>query len=151
MSTAVHALPLRLDRLLPRRRPGPRPLVVAGVDVPGDARPTRLLVPLDGTPAGEAALPLAAGWAAVTGAPLHLVSVVHPDAAARAAAAGAATGDLHESAYVTNVARRLRAQGHRASTEVLHGRRACRAIRAEAAAVPGTVIVSAGRRRWWAA
>ena len=151
MSAAVHFLPLHLDRLLPRRRPGPRPLVIAGVEPSGESRPTRLLVPLDGTRDGEAALPLAARWAASTGVPLHLVSVVHPDAAARASAAGAAPGDLHESAYVTSVARRLRAQGYRASTEVLHGRRAARAIRAEAAAVPGTVVVTAGRRRWWAA
>ena len=139
----MSAVGLPAPWLLGRRSVRPAAVLV---DAHAEVKPARVLVPLDGTPESESVLPLAARWATHAHVPLHLVSVLPPGSGAAARAAGAPAGDLNEAAYVLNVARRLRAQGYRATTEVLHGRRARRAIRSEAEAVPGTLVLTAKRR-----
>lgn len=78
-------------------------LVVRGGDHPAALPPlTRLVVPLDGSPAAEQALPLATRLANDLGVPVHLIRVVAPDAVRDALRAGAvvrsAVAAAHEAA-----------------------------------------------------
>ena len=92
------------------RRAGRPVLIVPPADPPaGTAEPTvrRVLVPLDGSPAGEAVLDAAAGLARALDAGLVLLRVVEPG---DTAAAGEAGG------YLCSLAQRLR--GRAARTEI---------------------------------
>jgi nucleotide-binding universal stress UspA family protein len=91
-----------------------------------------ILVPLDGTPYGERALPIARELAGRLGATLHLVHV-HSEIALATAMEGLAVltgGTPHgstsaeEHAYLESLADRLTAEGIRTETEVLIGGRA---------------------------
>jgi nucleotide-binding universal stress UspA family protein len=83
-----------------------------------------LLVPLDGSPRSEHALPLAAGVARLAGAALQLVHVHPPRPIGEGVAAFATEKAAWEQAksYLEDVARRLEAgTGVRATTRVLDG------------------------------
>ncbi len=94
----------------------------------------RILVPLDGSPLSEAALPQAEGLARGVGAPLLLVRAVNVPAtviAATGSDAGMVAPQLLEDAlegeedeardYLSQVAERLKAGGLQAAWEVVEG------------------------------
>jgi nucleotide-binding universal stress UspA family protein len=84
----------------------------------------RLLVPLDGSPLAELALPWAQHLACITGADLSLVQVVEPPAAVEYLVyTESVTQMLHEQAedYLAAVAARLRAQQLRVQTRAVIG------------------------------
>lgn len=77
----------------------PAPVLLVGDhDAPPFAGPQRLLVPLDGSPLSEAALPIAADLAALFDAPLTLVAAVPPGDAARGAGEHPVHADLRAAA-----------------------------------------------------
>jgi nucleotide-binding universal stress UspA family protein len=102
----------------------------------------RLLVCVDGTPAGEAVLPWATAWSVSTGVPLALVHVVYPlvDPAARLPPT---EKQLDELAYVRHLARRLERDGHRVADVTVQHPSAADAIVDLAADVPGALIALA--------
>lgn len=109
---------------------------------------TLLVVPLDGSPFGELALPVAAHLAARHGAALHLVNVV-PRLVRPVPLGGAPAYDsdfddqrrAETSRYLEQVAERLRADGMAVTTAPLDGDDPATAIAAEAAARGASMLV----------
>jgi nucleotide-binding universal stress UspA family protein len=88
---------------------------------------TPILVPLDGTPRAERAIPIAAGLSLQVGTSVHLLQVVVPSEEtvlpegdwARDLPQGAVDGrELAARSYLTELVRRLRADGVRATASV---------------------------------
>lgn len=118
-------------------------LLLRGGRAPVSTTPLRrIVVPLDGSPSAERALPLGMRLAAILGAPLHLISVheTPPDEARRAAVA----------AYLDREAAAIQANDLRATTETRAGTPENELL---AVVAPGDllVITTHGRgaaRRW---
>jgi nucleotide-binding universal stress UspA family protein len=78
-----------------RHAPTPT-MIVRGGQRPATTLPlTRIVVPLDGTPAAEEALPVASTLADMLGLPLHLVRVIHIDPVRASVVAGGAAARAH--------------------------------------------------------
>ena len=136
-------------------------LLVRGGENPAAPPPlTRLVVPLDGSAAAEAALAAAARLGGELGVPLHLVRVVEHDAlratvragaaAATAASRAAAAATRDAKAYVDDQVRALRNRDLAAGGQVLIGVPAPALLDAVR---PGDLVVMATRgrggvRRW---
>lgn len=105
----------------------------------------RLLVVLDGSPAGETVLPWATRWSRTTGVPLALVRVVYPliDPSARIPPTET---QLDELAYVRRVAERLERDGHKVDGVSVQHSSTAEAIVDLAADVPGALVALAKRR-----
>lgn len=130
-------------------------LIVRGGERPAAAPPlTRLVVPLDGSPFAEGALPLAAALADILGLPIHLVQVVDSDVRRAAVQAGisAATADARSQAavrrqaeeYLAAEAQRLRNRDLAATSEVRTGPAAAELVDAIR---PGDLVVLTTRGR----
>lgn len=119
-----------------RSSPVPVLLVRSRPDHPSPAAIRRLVVPLDGSPRAEGALPLAAELAGRLGASVHLVQAINPGAAlASLTGAGAIAApaspevcqrilsDIETEArdYLATVAARLAAEGVTVTWAVLEG------------------------------
>ena len=136
-------------------------LIVRGGERPAAALPlTRLVVPLDGSPLAEGALPLAAALADALGLPIHLVRVVDSDGRRAAVQAGipAAMADArsqeavrrHAEEYLAAEAQRLRNRDLAATSEVRTGPPAAELLDAIR---PGDLVVlithgRGGVKRW---
>jgi len=114
-------------------------LVGPSCDVADTTAIRRLVVCLDGTPAGETILPWAARWNLATGVPLVLVRVVYPlvDAAARIPPTEEQLDDL---GYVRRLALRLGQAGHRVADVTVQHASASDALVDLAAGIPGTLL-----------
>lgn len=111
-------------------------LVVRAGNRPAAGPPVaRLVVPLDGSPLADRALPEAVRLADDLGLPVHLLRVADRDTAAATAEA---------ARYLANQARRLRDQDVMATTEVLAGNTASALL---AAISPGDLVVMTSRGR----
>jgi len=85
-------------------------------------KPTRVMLPLDGTVVSETVAPQAAELAKWLDAELMVVGVIDPSAEGQAEEAGIRPGDLMESSYVRSRAERYATEyGVRVSWDVLHG------------------------------
>jgi nucleotide-binding universal stress UspA family protein len=133
-------------------RGGERPVVVVPL--------ARVLVPLDGSPSAEAALPVAAELADLIGLPLSLIRVVESDAvratvqagpaAATAAVRRTADEKLQAEVAIASDVQRLRNRDLAATSEVRTG---IPAVELLAAIRPGDLVVMTthgrgGIRRW---
>jgi nucleotide-binding universal stress UspA family protein len=134
-------------------------MIVRGGQRPAATLPlTRIVVPLDGAPGAEEALPFASALADVLGLPVHVVSVVvsEPGRAGsgplgRAHLRSWETAIGNASAYLSDIARSLRNRNLRATCEPRTGPLIGELL---AAIRPGDVVVLAsperGRvERWW--
>ncbi len=115
----------------------------------------RLITCLDGSPLSEDILPLAVELAQMLKAQLQLVHVVEPGALpgsgghhsitgdfSRTGVTTPAASDVSESAYVQNIARRLKQQhGISADWDVLHGQDPAEALSSYAGGLSGAMLV----------
>jgi nucleotide-binding universal stress UspA family protein len=137
-------------------------IIVRGGQQPATALPlTRIVVPLDGSPGAEEALPMAISLAETLGLPLHLVRVVDVDPVRASVVAGGTAARAHlrssEKAicaardYLTDVVQTLRNRNLVATCEPRIGPVVGELL---AAIRPGDVVVvatpSRGKlERWW--
>lgn len=136
-------------------------LIVRGGDRAVAAPPlSRIVVPLDGSPLAEGALPMAATLADLLGLPIHLVRAVDPDAVRAAVQAGGPAAAAHAAsqaavrrqadAYLAAEAQRLRDRDLAVTSEVRTGAPAAALLEAIGTG-DLTVLTSHGRggvRRW---
>lgn len=147
----LHATPVPL--LLVRPPQGNTPVVVESA-----APYTRILVPLDGSPVAEEALPVAQQLAAALGATLFLMAVVPIRDDRVAAKVGVATPPLAPAQhaerdgltqYLRHIAAGLTARGLRVETQVLYGHPAEAILRdSEYADADLIVMATHGRSGW---
>jgi len=142
-----------------RHAPVPTLVVRAGSRPVSEAAPARVVVPLDGSPTADRALPIAGALAAAIGLPIHLIAVA--DIAELAAigaellssavynAALTAARDRATS-YIEGTAARLREEGRTVTTEVRGG---APAVELLAVVQAGDLVVmtshgGGGAQRW---
>ncbi|MCH8506455.1 MAG: universal stress protein [Ectothiorhodospiraceae bacterium] len=114
----------------------------------------RLIVCVDGSPLSEDALPLAVELGQMLKAQVQLVHVIEPDAMPGGSGRHSISGDfsssvshspasdVSESAYVQNIARRLKQQhGVSVDWDVLHGSDPAEALASYAGSLPGAMLV----------
>ena len=116
-----------------RSSPVPVLLVRPGEREPGPVAIRRLVVPLDGSPLSEEALPMAQALATRLGVPIHLITVIDvmriiPAEVAPVVAFDAAVYeetlsqlDAGAAALLANVSQRLEREGVHTSSKVAHG------------------------------
>ena len=114
-------------------------LVGPSCDVADTTAIRRLVVCLDGTPAGETILPWATRWNLATGVALVLVRVVYPlvEAAARIPPTEEQLDDL---GYLRRLALRLEQAGHRVADVTVQHASASDALVDLAADIPGALL-----------
>ena len=107
-----------------RAWPGPVVLVGPGVRVPRWEQSIdfneSIVVPLDGSPMAERAVPVAASLAQVLDVPLWLVQVVDPEVSRKVLELRAAGESVSESAYVRKMAAEA-SSSRRVGWEIVHG------------------------------
>jgi nucleotide-binding universal stress UspA family protein len=146
-----------------RRAPVPIWLVRAGDNEPGSLTIRRLVVPLDGSPLAEDALPTAAALAKRLQVPVHLITVIELSATMplELAAAAVSISDFERTltrlfaeaqALLVAPSERLQNDGVETSTEVRHGLQPGPTI--IEVTQPGDLIVMTshgrtGLRRWF--
>lgn len=122
------------------------PIVIVGPGVTLDERHGPIVVSVDGSPASEAALPVASSWARVLRTSVRIVTV----SAARLS--GMYSDDVVESGYLARLASQLRrGHDHDVDFDVLHRTRPGRAVVEDAERTGAMLIVASSYGRGGAA
>jgi len=119
----------------------PWPVVVVGDHCEPDLIPDDgpVVVALDGSEASETILSAAHEWAQLFSLPVEVVEVVDPEPAPELAAA-IASGDIHESSYISHAAEHSALEGDDVTFDVLHDHKPAEAILRQAAVNQRPVI-----------